>query len=183
LQVPGFKSRTVPVSATKIDVDVGTVVLDVAVFEHTVAVEDPVAVSFTGPGGASEAHADGPIMTTLCDLTKSPMRFHGQMVKVHADVAPPTIDSGVALYDLHCSAWINISFGSTPSRADSKANSFANDLFHRYVSENRPFDATLTGRFLMQLMLAGQPVFYITLPDISDVVLKSAPSSKARRLH
>ena len=158
LQVPGFKSLTVPVSATNIDVDVGTVVLDVG------PIADPVAIPFAGPGAAFEAHADGPIMTTLCDILKSPLRFHQKIVQVHARAYPSGIDTGPSFVDESCSAWVGI---GTP--AEPLERTYLNYLFGYYLKERRGFEVTITGTFELQLLIGESPARYLRLRNVLDI--------------
>jgi hypothetical protein len=177
LQVPGFKSLTVPVSATEIDVDVGTVVLDVVVFEDPVAVEDPAAVSFTGPGGASEAHADSPIKTTLCDLLKAPLRFHKRIVQVHARAYPAGIDTGPSFVDETCSAWVAI---GTP--AEPLQRTYLNYLFGYCLKGRRGFEVIFTGTFELQLVIGGRPAPYLRLQDVLDIgAVQARPTIMQRK--
>src|ERR1700737_2657777 len=110
---------------------------------------------------------DEPVSTPLCELVKSPMQFHGKLVRVHADVAPPGIDSGLALYDRSCSAWVNVSPGNKLRPGMLYVNPFARERppfraeettgplteVERYLKEGRPFEATIVGRFDLQLTL------------------------------
>jgi hypothetical protein len=171
LQVPGFKSLTVPVSVAKMDVDVGTVVLDVADFG------DPVAVPFGDPGGASEAHADSPIMTTLCDLLKSPLRFHKKIVQVHARAYPAGIDTGPSFVDETCSAWVTIGTPTEPLQ-----RTYLNYLFGYYLKAGRGFEVTFTAMVELQLFIGERPSPYLRLQDVLDIgTVQARPTIMQRK--
>jgi len=125
-QVPGFKSLTVPVNATRNDGDVGTVVLDVAVFG------DPIPVLIADSGALPYVHTPDPNMTTLCELLKSPLQFNGKIVQVHAHVNAhvnaPGIDSGRFFVDKTCSAWVGVGTSLEPLE-----RTYLNYLFERYI--------------------------------------------------
>ena len=121
--------------------------------------------------GAVIAQSTQVVPTTVCALANAPMQFHGKMVRVRAAVPPPGIDSGLVLYDRSCSAWVNISMQRRSPRTEEKSGSVADDLFARYLRERRPFDATVTGEFRLQLIESEEPMLWLTLESVSEVIL------------
>ena len=154
IQLPGFKSATVRAGSTERDADIGTVVLEIA------PIIDVVVVTVEGP----DVRTNDPITTTLCELLRSPLQFHGKLVQIHTRVNPPGIDTGPFFVDYACSAWVAMGAALEPLE-----RTYLNYLFERYVLERRGFDATFVGRFELQLVLREQPAPYLRLQNVLDI--------------
>jgi Carboxypeptidase regulatory-like domain len=152
IQVSGFKSVTVRAGATERDADIGTVVLEIAAIIDVVTVKGP------------DVRENDPITTTLCELLKSPLQFQGKLVQIQARVNPPGIDTAPFFVDYACSAWVAMGTALKPLE-----RTYLNYLFERYVGERRGFDATLIGRFELQLVLREQPAPYLRLQNVLDI--------------
>jgi Carboxypeptidase regulatory-like domain len=152
IQLPGFKLATVRAGATENDADIGTVVLEIAPIIDVVTVEVP------------DVRTNDPITTTLCELLKSPLQFHGKLVQIRARVNPPGIDTEPFFVDYACSAWVAMGTALEPLE-----RTYLNYLFERYVGERRGFDTTVIGRFELQLVLSGQPAPYLRLQNVLDI--------------
>jgi hypothetical protein len=153
IQVPGFKSVTIRASGTERDADLGTVVLEIAPIIDFVTVEGP-----------REVRTNDPIPTTLCELLKSPLQFHGKLVHFHAHVSPPGIGIGPFFVDDGCSARVAVGTALEPLE-----RTYLNYLFARYIGERRGFDVTLRGRFELQLILREQPVPYLRFQNVLEI--------------
>src|SRR5262249_15456468 len=128
---------------------------------------------------AAIAQSTSVITTTVCALTKAPMQFHGKVVRIRAAVNPPGIDWGLSLVDPSCSGWVNISRPRKSPPMEEKT-SLADDLFARYLREARPFEATVTGQFRLQLSVSEEPTLWLNLESVAEVTPKPLPDSKPR---
>ena len=111
-----------------------------------------------------DVSTDDPITTNLCELSKSPLQFHGKLVQIHARVNPRGIEQGLFFVDSACSARVAMGTALEPLEG-----TYLNYLFGLYVRERRGFDVTLRGRLELQLVLGEQPAPYLKLQNALEI--------------
>jgi len=101
-------------------------------------------------------HGPGGIPATLCELTSAPAHYHGQVVQLRTSVRPAGIDTPNALFDRSCPAEIRLDI---PKEIP-------------FDHGQRPFNATISGKFEQILVLNGLSYLRLTLQSISDIAAK-----------
>jgi hypothetical protein len=101
-------------------------------------------------GQTIKTEASGPIDSSVCDLLRTPDKFHFRAIRVRGFIHPTGVDSPNTLSDPACSSGtgsIILRFGETNERYRDEAW----DRMHQLLMHGFVVNATINGRFEMVL--------------------------------
>jgi hypothetical protein len=108
-----------------------------------------------------------PVKTNLCELLAKPSLFHGKFVETHADLRSLGADATTAFTDANCGAEMRLSMPDETRRLTEVRK------LRQYLSRGQVAEATIMGKFEMQLVLGGIPEFKFHLLSASNVTAES----------
>jgi hypothetical protein len=167
----GAESQTRRISETDHGVlDIGTVKLWLGEYKPYFLAPNPLAPNMPSTR----------IQTSLCDLIANPNLFHGKFVEIHANVRSPKIEALATVFDAKCRAGMLLLMLDEASPNEISAGSIEEiRKLGRRLSNGQIAEATIMGKFEIQLVLGGRLEFKFSLLSASGV--KSAIETAIRQ--
>jgi len=125
---------------------------------------------FEIPNPAAPNTPSTKIQTNVCQLIENSNLFHGKFVEIHANVRSPGIESLATVFDAKCRAGLRLLLPDQTSPNETSEGSIEEiRKLARLLSDGQTAEATMMGKFEIQLVQGGRTELKFRLLSASEV--------------